>query len=1564
MKKSKALILSLICTPIVTVMILFMTVFGYAYFKVSSEKNFNTNVNVDLLFHRYETTVLGNYQDALLAEKKVDDPDATNPWENPDDAPWGTEYNPFVITNPYHLQNLSRLTASGYFENFFYKNYPANSTGDDVIISAKENIPHFVVSDQNGFITVLDASDYYISPVGSAERPFIGSFRGAVVKEGAPASVTIKKQLGDGTEETYTSATSAIYNLDIETHYDVVDIGLFGYVGYTLDSVTVETDETGTKYTPNPAKVSVLKDILIVDQKITSTLSVVDLSTWFDIAVEFYDELSTEVENSSQIKHYFNYPGSYDSENSVMSGELAVDGVKTLHKDTHHIGVLAGHIEYTTVENISVFYTANNICAIDIRAAGGNANYYSRTGIFGTVRNMNAKIEYKPEGGGSYIIEDEGLSDELISAGGGMGTGGGLASGSGQGYVTAAELYAGYSYTKQGTDYKYKDQYGDLDLWRYKLNDDSVNFETAVPVYAYPKSGGGYNYFLDEKQTRPATISGNTLSSTITNADSSTTTRTWTKFIVGYATASTAEGSIEYDYTFYVGSDTTTPIKYCNELTMFIREGVDKDGNLLCEEYESDAWISWITVDDLYYFYDGVFTFVLSDKEDTLEDTWENGNVDKIVLGTNDDSKWDVVESGENKSMVAFLKSVGNNIELNKAISDGKQIFILAKTGKSTETTEEVLLLSITLGSTEIGGSDDKTDNRYLMQGVLLNFDANEAERLEENYKNNRITTIPTTPSGGAMVESLDILKTDEFWDTGDYKVLNIGTASADVGIEEIKKNYNIKSDTVKENNNIVYYYYYENGAPATEGVSIAPSIKDAYSWEGYFYYVVERRVEVLWEVNYYTYYYQTADGRIINISNGAQRERTPSYYFTTNSLRANETNIYDRNNPYGKEQQYTVNGYTGVVINMTNMKFYSHNSTGEGSSASVSGTLVSKTSNTSVNFIFEDIDGFYYYFNGNNKIQVSTPVYTNSNTQDGGKKIYSATIEGTSQSYSGILLKRYPSYTFSNVSSTPTNTSYMQIINHEGWHNGIFSDWNYGSFYSLWAGKDGDRNASNTSIIDNSYNKNGVPVFAGSTDDPYCYIKYSLGSAVRYLNFNQTSFTGASTNASASTKLYIYTVEGMLDVNYGRANFEPAENKQEFYADSYVLMPQSGLTGTLGNKATDVKYNLVSVEDLADDGWVSRTGGRLTSAVLHKKFQMTKATALDFNFGINGVIELGNAPKLKVGTKGTLTTVPMGCVAFKIEALKKDETQTIRVIVAVPTSELHPKEAGFGLTYNTDYYFGLWSINESAENYNAGYLNRESPIEYFELPRSHAFSPYATGANNTQSGVTDQEYVVVNYDDKEYRSYLNGERVLVAYEFEVASTGVYVLGSPNSAMEIVYFAAGGTADAGYDGLASGQLGSIDFVYANNANKIITVDMTEPADVAVNTMNDPQQYYYASGCVLSINNMAAEASTSTEFTRADDLKLYVYRKIHQATAVDTATNATYNYYARYIYARVTSTSATKMYHGAFTRQFSRGGDNPLTVDTSNKWSYTATAFTVLPQREQAAVDKQYSATTD
>ena len=129
------------------------------------------------------------------------------------------------------------------------------------------------------------------------------------------ASVEIKKSDTD----IYTSATSAIYNLDIETHYDVVDIGLFGYVGYTLDSIeevqTTVNEQTVTAIKVNPAKVSTLKDILIVDQRITSTLSAVDLTTWFSGVVEFYENITADeglglLESIN--KHYFNYPGTYN----------------------------------------------------------------------------------------------------------------------------------------------------------------------------------------------------------------------------------------------------------------------------------------------------------------------------------------------------------------------------------------------------------------------------------------------------------------------------------------------------------------------------------------------------------------------------------------------------------------------------------------------------------------------------------------------------------------------------------------------------------------------------------------------------------------------------------------------------------------------------------------------------------------------------------------------------------------------------------------------------------------------------------------------------------------------------------------------------------------------------------------------------------------------------------------------------------------------------------------------------------------------------------------------------
>ena len=134
----------------------------------------------------------------------------------------------------------------------------------------------------------------------------------------------------------------------------------------------------------------------------------------------------------------------------------------------------------------------------------------------------------------------------------------------------------------------------------------------------------------------------------------------------------------------------------------------------------------------------------------------------------------------------------------------------------------------------------------------------------------------------------------------------------------------------------------------------------------------------------------------------------------------------------------------------------------------------------------------------------------------------------------------------------------------------------------------------------------------------------------------------------------------------------------------------------------------------------------------------------------------------------------------------------------------------------------------------------------------------------------------MVKYGSNDYRCYLNGDRVLVAYEFTVDSTsttgtgvGVYCLGmsgidsSGNTIsdvpMEIVYFSAEGVASAGRDGASGSQIGTIDFVYDYD-NAIVTV--TKSSEIGSDGSEDYHNYY-PSYCLLYFD-ISREYSVNTE----------------------------------------------------------------------------------------------------
>ncbi|MGN1078429.1 MAG: hypothetical protein ACI4ST_07915, partial [Candidatus Gallimonas sp.] len=208
-----------------------------------------------------------------------------------------------------------------------------------------------------------------------------------------------------------------------------------------------------------------------------------------------------------------------------------------------------------------------------------------------------------------------------------------------------------------------------------------------------------------------------------------------------------------------------------------------------------------------------------------------------------------------------------------------------------------------------------------------------------------------------------------------------------------------------------------------------------------------------------------------------------------------------------------------------------------------------------------------------------------------------------------------------------------------------------------------------------------------------------------------------------------------------------------------------------------------------------------------------------------------------------------------------------IRVIVSVAVSELYPTEAGYDLGDYT-IYFNLWKMEEAGQStvqvFNA---TGENLLDRFEVPRSHPYEPGKTAAVS--------EYIIVSYNDKQYRCYLNGDRVLLAYEFSVDTTtegqgvGVFCMGMSgidadgnaveDVPMEIVYFSAEGVASAGRDGASGSQIGTIDFVY-DYENVIVTVKETSETD---ESGNEVYSNYYPSYCLMYFDT-AGHADNYTE----------------------------------------------------------------------------------------------------
>ena len=458
----------------------------------------------------------------------------------------------------------------------------------------------------------------------------------------------------------------------------------------------------------------------------------------------------------------------------------------------------------------------------------------------------------------------------------------------------------------------------------------------------------------------------------------------------------------------------------------------------------------------------------------------------------------------------------------------------------------------------------------------------------------------------------------------------------------------------------------------------------------------------------------------------------------------------------------------------------------------------------------------------------------------------------------------------------------------------------------SIWCGAG---SPSNTILYTYSFDTT-ANIIEGTTAGTF-RIQYNVSNTDRFVNFgsgNPPVFNGVGT-AQATSDLCFYVVEEMATVPMGYVDFAPvsdASTKLSFDADKYILWPKTIMTkdgtqvvptnsltagaaqtGTGYHDTEDIvtngsgntvdlfrTYKLVSLDQLVsgDNGWRDGMGSPLSYKSLRQKFTMQNA----INFSIS--LKIPNIPNIQVnnnsvlapvGPNGLMANIPTGSIAFRISDQVQGD-QSIRVIVSVPVSQFYDGEED-ALVTNVDYYLGLWKTEDLTDDGTSLNMFSQTTAEMkFELPRSRPYKPGTDAA--------DADYILVEYlpEGQEkyvtYRCYLNGDRVLVGYEFVVSEPGTYILGTAagsapilglfgedtteNYPMEIVYCAVDGTASAGLDGTIGSVTGSLDYVYANN-NKIVHVQDYAPGTGPTSGTKDYNYYYNSHIITHTVNDTSA-----------------------------------------------------------------------------------------------------------
>lgn len=675
----------------------YFSTLAYVYTSDGNKEVAHLGMNLSLLFDKLD----GSSND----DNNVNLNGTTLPFINPANgnkyvvdtgATWGTAQNPYVISEIRHLQNLSALQDIGYFYKLNIKN---NFDTDGNYIDGANDKPYFLICTKEGTPTVINGTGIQIKPIGTDEYPFIGEIGGAIV-DGA-ATVPVK----DGLD----TDTSAIFNIKIMSKRKMPDHGIFGYVSYLGDT----PDDYNTSAGTFNGYVSTISDVLMADVSLE-----VKTENFVDAVVNW---IST---------HIFAYSA------------LGTSAQETVPHETHHIGILAGHVNYVDVTNISIYYSSDDIVCIDLNDKKTvlndgefDNNYFSSTGIIGYIYSMN------PEYSGNTIKIGTGSNSTSVSMGN-LG-GGGAASGVNPGYVLAAEMYNLYSqFSKPPVltvdklpTYETTTDIGIMIYVSLDENNKPVFMDeigrkltpvkaTSAGYYDLNAQNNGWQYVQEGTNGSTTTVrlqdgpffycqtEINTFDAdgNFKSAPVYYTTITKTK---DYTLTNSGK---EYEFTRLDGEEMTAEfalsVDAANNNMYLYTAKTDANGTPLCTQWYRDRIIlGWFTdskeATGRYYFYDGVFTFALSNTRDVIREIWPKAGdvstIPTILLAEG----WEVGKLPNDYTYKTFFTPVASGSTL-----DTKKNYVLAY-----QTADDYYFVNMLGGTSSNNGGYAVTSFNSLISG-------------------------------------------------------------------------------------------------------------------------------------------------------------------------------------------------------------------------------------------------------------------------------------------------------------------------------------------------------------------------------------------------------------------------------------------------------------------------------------------------------------------------------------------------------------------------------------------------------------------------------------------------------------------------------------------------------------------------------------------------------------------------------------------------------------------------------------------------------------------------------